>query len=109
MKVQSMPSTPPQGRVEMTMPESRWRRTAFEGLNADVDIAPDDWCLQNASGQSLARIYKVADGPQDGRWFWAVQVGREGKPFNGGTSYADKGREAKEGCEARVLVKPPSL
>ena len=90
--------------------ERKWRRTSFRRLNGSIDIAPDDWCLEDENGQALARIYKVTGGPQSHQWFWAVQVGRDGQPRNGGTGYVPTGREAREACEtltAGITAKLP--
>ena len=38
-------------------------------------------------------------GPQDGRWFWALQMDAEGKPYNSGTGTCATGKEAKEEVE----------
>jgi hypothetical protein len=62
----------------------KWRRTAFARIDGAVDIAEDDWSLM-IGGLSAARIYCVRGGPRDGRWFWAVQIGRGLVPFNSGT------------------------
>jgi hypothetical protein len=80
----------------------RWRRTSFRRLDGSIDIAPDDWCLEDPAGQPLARIYRFAYGPQAGRWAWFVQVDREGRPYNGGTGTAATGKQAREACEVRV-------
>jgi hypothetical protein len=77
----------------------KWRRTAFTRIDGAVDIAEDDWSLR-IDGLSAARIYRVRDGPHDGRWFWTVQIGPGGVPFNSGTGHAGGGREAREACEA---------
>jgi len=67
--------------------------------SGDVEILADDWSLADG-GLSIARIYRVRGGPQDGRWAWFVQVGPDGAPRNGGAGYADDGRTAREACEA---------
>jgi hypothetical protein len=77
----------------------RWRRTAFARIDGAVDIAEDDWSLM-IDRLPAARIYRVNGGPNDGRWFWAVQIGPGRVPFNGGTGHAGGGREAREACEA---------
>jgi hypothetical protein len=77
----------------------RWWRAAFTRIDGVVDIAEDDWSLM-IDGLSAARIYRVRGGPDDGRWFWAVQIGPGRVPFNSGTGNADGGREAREACEA---------
>jgi hypothetical protein len=82
----------------------RWRRTSFRRIDGTVDIASDDWCLQDAAGQPLGRIYLFQYGPQAGRWAWFVQVDPTGRPFNGGTGIAETGREAREAVEARAPV-----
>ncbi|MGO9238259.1 MAG: hypothetical protein ACLP4V_30760 [Methylocella sp.] len=58
-----------------TLTRNRWRRTAFESISGNVEIAPDDWTLLDPSGEPLARLYKVFGGPQDGRWYWTVRSG----------------------------------
>lgn len=78
-------------------PRWRWRRTMLCG-----EVLPDDWTLYDGEGKQAARIRKEEGGPQNGRWHWAVQVGPDGQPRNGGTGYADSGREARKECEARV-------
>jgi hypothetical protein len=76
----------------------RWRRTVIAGR-----IVPDDWCLVADDGRDFARIYKAVSSPGlRGKWQWFVQVDALGQPSNGGTGYADSGREAREECEARV-------
>ncbi len=55
-----------------------------------------------SAASSLARIYRLKAGPQDGRWAWFVQVFPDGTPGNGGTGSAADGREAREACEARL-------
>ncbi len=77
----------------------KWRRTAFTRIDGAVDIAEDDWSLK-IDGMSAARIYRVRGGPNNGRWFWAVQIGPGRVPFNSGAGNADGGREAREACEA---------
>lgn len=77
-----------------------WRRTRL--TRADGSPIPDDWTLEDATGQPLGRIYAETGGPQGGCWFWAVQVAPDGTPFNGGTGHAASGREAREVVEARV-------
>jgi hypothetical protein len=80
-----------------------WRRTSFRRLDGSIDIAPDDWTLEDVNGQPLARIYRYAYGPNAGRWAWFVQVDPQGRPYNGGTGAAATGTEAREACEARVF------
>jgi hypothetical protein len=82
----------------------RWRRTSFRRLDGTVDIAPDDWTLEDDAGQPLGRIYLYRFGPQAGRWSWFVQVDAEGRPFNGGTGTAATGKEAREAVERLVPV-----
>ena len=53
-----------------------WRRTAFEDASGSFEVAPDDWTLLDPSGKPLARIYKVAGGPQDGRCTGPFYSGR---------------------------------
>ena len=77
----------------------KWRRTAFARIDGAVEIADDDWSLF-IDNLPAARIYRVRGGPHHDRWFWAVQIGPGGVPFNGGTSHATGGREARETCEA---------
>jgi hypothetical protein len=36
----------------------RWRRTSFCRLDGSIDLATDDWTLDEAAGQPLARIYR---------------------------------------------------
>jgi hypothetical protein len=73
----------------------KWRRTAFTRIDGAVDIAEDDWSLFT-DGLSAARIYRVRGGPHDGGWFWSVQIGLGGVPFNGGAGNAGGGRQARE-------------
>jgi hypothetical protein len=89
---------------ETTTTTRRWRRTSFRRLDGAVDIAPDDWTLEDDAGQPLGRIYLYRFGPQAGRWAWFVQVDAEGRPVNGGTGMAATGREAREAVEALVPV-----
>jgi hypothetical protein len=77
-----------------------WRRTRL--TRADGSPIPDDWTLEDDSGQPLGRIYAETGGPQNGGWFWAVLVALDGTPFNGGTGHTETGREAREAVEARV-------
>jgi hypothetical protein len=77
-----------------------WRRTRL--TRADGSPIPDDWTLEDETGQPLGRIYAETGGPQGGRWFWAVLVAPDGTPFNGGTGHAASGKEAREAVEARV-------
>lgn len=77
----------------------KWRRTAFKRLDGAIDVLDDDWSL-SIGGLSLARIYRLKGGPQDGRWAWFVQVFADGTPGNGGTGSAADGRAAREACEA---------
>ena len=60
------------------MTSNSWRRTAFESISGDVEIALDDWTLLDPSGEPLARLYKVFGGPQDGRWYWTVLLKPDG-------------------------------
>lgn len=78
-----------------------WRRTSFKRLDGSIDVIDDDWGL-SIGGLSLARIYRLKGGPQDGRWAWFVQVFPDSTPGNGGTGSAVDGREAREACEARL-------
>ncbi len=76
----------------------KWRRTAFTLIDGVVEVLADDWSLL-LGNLPAARIYRVSGGPHDGRWFWAVQIGPGGAPFNSGTGHADDGRSARETCE----------
>jgi hypothetical protein len=80
----------------------QWRRTAL--TRADGAPVPDDWCLVDPQLGPIARIYRVTGGPRDGNWFWAVQIDKQGRPWNGGTGYCPSGREAKEAVEARMAA-----
>jgi hypothetical protein len=62
------------------MTRNSWRRTVFESISGDVEIAPDDWTLLNPSGEPLARLCKVFGGPQNGgkRWNWIYGDGARG-------------------------------
>jgi hypothetical protein len=82
----------------------RWRRTSFRRLDGAVDIAADDWTLEDGAGQPLARIYKQTGGPQSGRWMWFVQINPQGRPWNGGTGVAATGRAAREAVEALAPI-----
>ena len=75
---------------------------ATHGLQASggaIESLEDDWPLA-LNGLSATRIYRVRGGPHDGFWFWAVQIGPGGVPFNSGAGHAASGREARESCEA---------
>jgi hypothetical protein len=78
----------------------KWRRTNLRRPDGSLD--PDDWTRFAEDGRNLARIYKVEHGLKAGHWFWAVQVDKQGRSFNGGTGTEATGRGAKEACEARV-------
>ena len=80
------------------MTRNKWRRTDLNG-----EIAPDDWTLLDPSGETLARLYKVFGGPQNGRWYWSVLFMPDGRVGKGGTGFTARGREAREACEARLL------
>ncbi len=80
------------------MAKHRWRRTDL--IVASGGPVEDDYCLLDAAGQPVARIYKVRGGPYDGHWFYALQADEQGRPWNAGTGYCATGREAKEICEA---------
>lgn len=82
----------------------KWRRTSFKRLDGSIDVLDDDWSL-SLGGLSIARIYRVNGGPQDGRWAWFVQVFSDGTPGNGGTGSAADGREARKSCEALLPQK----
>ena len=84
------------------MTSNSWRRTAFESISGNVEIAPDDWTLLDPSGEPLARLYKVFGGPQDGRWYWTVLFRPDGSVGNGGNGFTATGRDAREACEARI-------
>jgi hypothetical protein len=84
------------------MTRSIWRRTAFKSASGGVEVAQDDWTLLRPSGEPLARLYKVAGGPQDGRWYWTVLFRPGGSVGSGGTGFAASGRAAREACEARI-------
>jgi hypothetical protein len=79
----------------------KWRRTAFVRIDGSIEGIEDDWSL-SVGNLPAARIYRVRGGPHDGRWFWAVQIGPGGAPFNSGTGHADDGRGAREACEAII-------
>lgn len=79
---------------------ARWRRKRL--TRADGPPIPDDWTLEDETGQPLGRIYAETGGPKGGRWFRAVLVAPYGTPFNGGTGHAATGCEAREAVEARV-------
>ncbi|MEK8121654.1 hypothetical protein WOB59_00600 [Methylocystis sp. IM4] len=83
----------------------KWRRTSFKRLDGSIDVLDDDWSL-SIGGRSLARIYLLNGGPQDGRWAWFVQVFPEGTPGNGGVGVDDDGRAAREACESLL---PPAI
>jgi hypothetical protein len=53
-----------------------WRRARL--TRPDGSPIPDDWTLEDATGQPLGRIYAETGGPQGGRWFWAVLVAPDG-------------------------------
>ena len=74
---------------DRNMTRNSWRRTAFESISGDVEIAPDDWTLLDPSGEPLARLYKVMGGPQDGRWYWTVLFMPDGSVGNGGAGFVD--------------------
>ena len=61
----------------------RWRRTPFARIDGAVESVENDWSLF-VDGLSAARIYRVRGGPNDGRWFWTVQIGPGRVPFNTG-------------------------
>lgn len=86
------------------MQDLKWRRTSFKRLDGSVDIMIDDWSLSDG-GLSIARLYRINGGPQDGQWAWFVQVFPDGVPGNGGTSFAATGTAAREACE-RLLPEP---
>ena len=65
------------GLINMTITRN-WRRTRL--TRADGSQVPDDWTLEDETGQPLGRIYVETGGPQGGRWFWAVQVARQNEP-----------------------------
>ena len=77
----------------------KWRRTAFARIDGSIEAVQDDWSL-SVGNLPAARIYRVRGGLHDGRWFWAVQIGPDGAPFNSGTGHAEDGRGAREACEA---------
>jgi hypothetical protein len=86
-----------------TRPETqgrRWRRTGL--TRPDGYPAPDDWSLFDEKLGPVARLYRTAGGPQDGRWFWAVQIDAEGHPYNSGTGSCATGGEARQEIE-RIL------
>lgn len=58
----------------------------------------DDWSLADG-GLSIARLYRIVGGPQDGQWAWFVQVLPDGTPGNGGTGVEATGKAAREACE----------
>ena len=73
-----------QGNVTRSEPLAfRWRRTAFARIDGAVESVENDWSLF-VDGLSAARIYRVRGGPNDGRWFWTVQIGPGRVPFNTG-------------------------
>jgi hypothetical protein len=76
-----------------------WKRTA---LTRGAPVI-NDWFLTDAQGQVvLARLFKCADGPCNGQWFWAVVVDDEG--HNGFSATAEAARLQCEallfGCES---------
>lgn len=77
----------------------KWRRTAHKRLDGKIEVMEDDWSLADG-GLSIARLYRIAGGPQDGQWAWFVQVFPDGTPGNGGTGFAATGTEARESCES---------
>lgn len=79
------------------MAPRKWRRTAL--TRSDGSPVPDDWSLVDEHLGPVARIYRMTGGPQDGLWFWAVQIDAQGRPWNGGTGQAADGRQAKEAVE----------
>lgn len=81
----------------MDRPYPRWKRTVIAG-----QAIADDWCLHASEARSVARIYRETGGQNDGKWFWTVQVGADGRPFNGGAGYAATGTEARRLCEEKV-------
>ena len=68
----------------------------FTRIDDAVDIAEDDWSLM-IDGLSAARIYRVRNGPHDGRWFWAVQVGPGRVPFDSGTGKCRRRQRRAQG------------
>jgi hypothetical protein len=92
----------PHGRFqrELAMADRKWRRTDLRG--ADGHHVRDDWCLIDEKLGPIARIYRLTGGPQDGQWFWAVQIDAHGRPWNSGSGSEAIGAEAKAAVEAIV-------
>jgi hypothetical protein len=82
------------------LPDRKWRRTAL--TRADGAPVPDDWRLVDPDLGAIARLYRVTGGPNDARWFWAVQIDAQGRPWNSCTGYAPAGAEAKAAVEAII-------
>jgi len=75
----------------------QWKRTSLDGRTA----LEDDWSLSEG-GLSLARLYRVKGGPQDGKWAWFVQVYSDGTPGNGGFGVEEDPAEARKACERQL-------
>jgi hypothetical protein len=80
--------------------DRKWRRTDLIG--ADGQLVRDDWCLIDEKLGAIARIYRMTGGPQDGQWFWAVQIDAQGRPWNSGLGSEATGAEAKAAIEAII-------
>ncbi|GLI92322.1 hypothetical protein [Methylocystis echinoides] len=63
----------------------------------------DDWSLIDEQLGAIARVCRMTGGPQDGQWFWAVQIDELGRPWNSGSGNAPSGQEAKAAVE-RILA-----
>jgi len=94
-------ANPPSSDAAETPAVFKWQRTRFVHIDGAIEAVEDDWCLL-IGGLQAARIYRVRGGPQDGCWFWAVQIGANDAPFNSGTGHAEGGRQARETCEKIV-------
>jgi len=84
----------------MTTTQRKWKRTDL--TRADGSVPPDDWCLVDYSLGPIARIYRINGGPQNDRWFWAVLIDAQGRPWNSGSGSAPSGAAAKAEVEKIV-------
>lgn len=70
-----------------------------QGLDGTVDIARDDWCLDDENDQSLARFHQTTRGLRDGLWRRFVRGDRKGRLWNDGTGVEATGRVAREAVQ----------
>jgi hypothetical protein len=70
--------------------------------SANGAVVPNDRCLVDEKLGPIAHVYRINGGPQNDRWFWAVLIDAQDRPWNSGSGSAPSGAAAKAEVERIV-------